>query len=447
MPFLPNTDSDRKEMLKEIGVESFEDLIKIIPEEIRLRKKLDLLPKLSEYEVVKMLEEYSNKNITASTHVCFMGGGSYDHFIPSVIGSLTDRSEFKTAYTPYQAEVSQGTLQAMYEFQSMICALTGMDVANASLYDGATALAEACQLSHAHNRKSEFLIAGTLNPNYKMVVDTACAGRKLVFKSFINEEGTCNLEELAANISDKTSAVIVQHPNAYGNLEDVYEIEKIAHSKGALLIVSVDPISLGILQAPGTYNADIVVAEGQPFGIPMSYGGPYLGLFATKQELVRKIPGRLSGVTVDSEGVQSYVLTLQTREQQIKREKATSNICTNQGLFMLTATIYLSLMGKEGIKEVAEQSFAKAHYFAEKVKQIPGFSLLNDKPFFREFLLMTPVAPAKIIEEAEKQGILGGIDTAKFPDCKLGLLVAFTEKRTVAEMDKYLDFLKQFASK
>jgi len=445
MPFLPNTDSDRKEMLNEIGVGSFEELISGIPEEIRLRKKLDLLPKLSEFEVIKLLDEYAGKNQSAGNNICFQGGGAYDHFVPSLIGMVTDRSEFKTAYTPYQAEVSQGTLQAMYEFQSMICALTGMGVANASLYDGATALAEACQLAHAHNRKNEFLIAGTLNPNYRMVIETAGAGRKLEFKTFIAEDGTCDLEGLAAAINDKTSAVIVQHPNVYGNLEDVYEIEKIAHSKGSLFIVSVDPMSLGIFEAPGSYNADIVVGEGQPLGIPLSYGGPYLGLFATKQEFVRKIPGRLSGVTVDSDGRKSYVLTLQTREQQIKREKATSNICTNQGLFMLVATVYMAIMGKQGIKEVAEQSFAKAHYFAEKVSQIPGFSLMNKKPFFREFLLLTPVPASKILEDAEKEGILGGIDSTRFKDCKEGLLLAFTEKRTKAEMDTYLNFLRKYS--
>ncbi len=384
-------------------------------------------------------------NKSASSHVCFMGGGSYDHFIPSLIGTIMDRSEFKTAYTPYQAEVSQGTLQVMYEFQSMICALTGMDVANASLYDGGTALAEACLMTNAHTRKTEFLVAGTINPNYKLVIESICAGRGFSFKYFTLEDGTCDLKSLAENISDNTAGVIVQHPNAYGNLEDVFEIEKITHSRKALYIVSVDPMSLGILATPASYNADIVVGEGQPLGIPMSFGGPYLGIFATKLELVRKIPGRLSGVTVDSEGRKCYVLTLQTREQQIKREKATSNICTNQGLFMLSATIYMSLMGKEGIKEAAEQSFAKAHYFAEKVAQLPGYKLISNQAFFREFLLLTPVNPSIILEEAEKQGILGGIDTIRFPECKHGILIAFTEKRSKEEMDKYLQILSKFA--
>ena len=445
MSFVPNTDNERKQMLDQIGVSSFDELINVIPKEVRLKKDLNLPPRLSELEVIKLLQDMSDKNITSEKFACFMGGGAYDHFIPAMVGAVLERPEFKTAYTPYQAEVSQGTLQAMYEFQSMICQLTGMDIANASLYDGGTALAESCLMSNAHNRRKEFVIAGSLNPNYRKVLNTVCSGRELTFKEAKAKDGTCDLELLKSMVSKDTSAVIVQHPNPYGNLENVTEIEKIAHACGCLYIVSVDPMSLGILEPPCTYNADIVVGEGQPLGIPLSYGGPYLGLFAAKQELLRKIPGRLSGVTEDSDGNRGFVLTLQTREQQIKREKATSNICTNQGLFMLAATVYMATMGKQGIKEVAEQSFHKAHYLAAKIKEIPGFSLLNDKPFFREFLVKAPVDNKVILDAAQKTGILGGIDTTRFPECEAGLLIAVTEKRTKEEMDKYVEVLKQFA--
>lgn len=445
MAFVPNTDQERKEMLEAIGVQSFDELIAAIPENIRLKKDLDLPPRLSEYEVVKLMDSYARKNITAATHTCFMGGGAYDHFIPSIVGSITERPEFKTAYTPYQAEVSQGTLQAMYEFQSMIAALTGMDVANASMYDGGSALAEACFLANAHNRRTEFLYAGTINPHYREVVATLTPGREYTFKEFKNADGTCNHSELAASVSDKTAAVIVQQPNAYGNIEDIAEIEKIAHAHKALLIVIVNPISLGLLEAPGKYNADIVVGEGQSLGISLNFGGPYLGLFACKNEFVRKIPGRLSGITEDQDGRRGFVLTLQTREQQIKREKATSNICTNQGLFMLAATVYMATMGKEGIKEVATQSMQKAHYLAAEINKIPGFKLFNDKPFFNEFMVETPVPAAQIIEEGVKAGFLPGIDTSRFPECIQGMLVAVTEKRTREEMDAYVEFLKKFS--
>lgn len=445
MAFVPNTDSERSEMLERIGVSSFEELINSVPEEIRLKQPLNMQNRLSELEVIQLMKSYAKRNVSTSTHTCFAGGGAYDHFIPSVVDMVLQRSEFKTAYTPYQAEVSQGTLQAMYEFQSMITALTGMDVSNASLYDGGTALAEACLMSNAHNKKTEFLIAGTINPFNLEVIKTLCSGRNLTFKTFILEDGTADLEALKNSINSDTSAVIVQHPNFYGNLENIEEIEKITHSTKALLIASSCPFSMGILKTPGEYNADIMVGEGQPLGIPLSFGGPYLGIFATKNEFVRKIPGRLSGESVDLDGKRCYVLTLQTREQQIKREKATSNICTNQGLFMLAATVYMETMGKSGIKEVAEQSHKKASYLASKIKEIPGFELLNDKPFFREFLVKTPVDPKQIIDEAIAEGFLPGINTSRFDGYIPGLLVAVTEKRNIEEIDSFINFLKRYS--
>lgn len=445
MSFVPHTEQDKKEMLEKIGANSFEDLIKIIPEEVRLKRDLNIPPALSEYEVFKLLDSYAKMNKDCTNYVCFAGGGAYNHFIPTLVFSVLESPEFKTAYTPYQAEVSQGTLQAMYEFQSMICALTGMDVSNASMYDGGTALAEACFMANAHNRKKKFVIAGSLNPNLKKVMESECAGKEYEYIYIENEEGLCDTQALRKAVNNEVSAVIVQHPNPYGNLEDVFEIGKIAHENGCLYIAVVDPISLGILEAPNKYKADIVVGEGQCLGIPLSYGGPYLGIFATTNELIRKIPGRISGVTEDTEGARGFVLTLQTREQQIKREKATSNICSNQGLFMLAATVYMATMGKEGIKEVAEKSFQKAHYLATEIQKIKGFELLNNKPFFKEFLVKTPVPPKDIIEEGLKNNIIAGIDAGKFSDCRQGLLIAVTEVKTKEEMDRLLDVLRKFS--
>lgn len=445
MAYVPNTDADRKKMLDKIGVNNFEDLLTNIPDELKLKDKLNLLPQLSEYEVLKTLREYSNLNTTAHTHKCFLGAGAYDHYVPAIVSAVLQRPEFKTAYTPYQAEVSQGTLQAMYEFQSLICQLTGMEVSNASLYDGASSLAEACLMANAQNKKKEVLIAGSLHPLYKEVTETITVGRELTFKTFANDDGTADIDALKNNISANTTAVVVQHPNFYGTLEDVYEIEKIVHETKALFIVVAPAMSLGLIDPPGNYNADVVVSEGQSLGIPMSFGGPYLGIFACKQKYVRKLPGRIAGVTKDEDGNRAYVLTLQTREQQIKREKATSNICTNQGLFMLASTVYMETMGKQGIREVAEQSFYRAHYLAEKIEAIPGFKLAVNKPFFNEFLVDTPVPAAEIVEESKKNGFLGGFDTSRFAGSKPGLLIAVTEKRTKEEIDEFVEFLKNFA--
>ncbi|MGE5479474.1 MAG: aminomethyl-transferring glycine dehydrogenase subunit GcvPA [Chloroflexota bacterium] len=445
MAFVPHTEEERKEMLASIGVASFDELISNIPEEIRLKGDLNIAPKLSEYEVTKLLTEYAARNKSADRFACFMGGGAYDHFVPSIVGSVLERPEFKTAYTPYQAEVSQGTLQAMYEFQSMICALTGMDISNASMYDGGSALAEACLMANAYTRKTEILIAGTIQPFFRQVMDTVTVGRKLEFRTFIGEDGRADLEALRAAISDKTAAVVVQTPNAYGNLEDVRSIEQICHTQKALFIVAVNPLSLGAIEAPANYNADVVVGEGQPLGIPLSYGGPYLGFFACKKEFVRVLPGRICGVTEDEEGKRGFVLTLQTREQQIKREKATSNICTNQGLFMLAATVYMETMGKEGVAEASGQCLQKAHYLAKRISEIPGFKLMNDKPFFNEFLVETPVPAVEIIRKGTEKGILPGVDTSYWPEMKQGLLVAVTEKRTKEEMDALVEILKEFS--
>lgn len=445
MTFIPTTDIEKQKMLNTIGVDSIDDLLSHIPLEVKLTKPLNLPKTLSEFEVMKLLREYSKKNITSDTHICFLGGGAYDHFIPSIVGAVLNKPEFKTAYTPYQAEVSQGTLQAMYEFQSMVCELTGMDVSNASLYDAGSGLAEACFLAAAHTNKKEFLVAGKINPNYISAAKTITAGREYIFKEFVNSDGTADLTALSNAMTDNVAGVIVQTPNFLGTIEDVYEIEKIAHSKKALFIVAVNPISLGLIEPPGKYNADVVIGEGQPLGIAMNFGGPYLGLFACKQELVRKIPGRLAGVTEDQDGKRCFVLTLQTREQQIKREKATSNICTNQGLFMLAATVYMETMGKQGIMDVAEQCFRKAHYMAEEIAKINGFELVNDKPFFNEFAVTTPVNVKEITTKALEAGFIAGLDITNHNNNKPTLLIALTEKRTKEQMDSFINFLKSFA--
>ncbi len=449
MPFIPNSDEDRKQMLETIGVNNFDELVGCIPKSVKFNGELDLLPQLSEYEVEKLLKKYASKNISTDSHICFMGGGAYDRFIPAIVPATMDRPEFRTAYTPYQAEVSQGTLQSMYEFQSMICELTKMEIANASLYDGASSLAEACLMANAENKKTEIVFAGTIHPNYIEVVKTICYGKGLTFKSVKNEEGLVDLDKLSKVVSDNTAAVVIQQPNFYGNLEEVYEVEKITHSiDKTLFIVVADITSLAIIDPPGNYNADVVVGEGQGLGIPLSYGGPYLGIFACKEKYIRKLPGRIAGMTVDQDGKKGFVLTLQTREQQIKREKATSNICTNQGLFMLAATVYMETMGREGLKEVAFNSYQNAHYLQNEICKIEGYSLASGNPFLYEFCVKTPVDPQIIIDEAVKNGFLAGINTKLTADKEMhGLLIAVTEKRNKDEMDSFVEFLNKFAKK
>lgn len=447
MPFIPNSEKDRELMLEKIGVKHFDELVASIPSSVRFKGDLNLYPQLSEYEVEKLMKKYAKKNISTDTHICFMGGGAYDRFIPSIVPATIDRPEFRTAYTPYQAEVSQGTLQVMYEFQSMICELTKMPIANASLYDGASSLAEACLMANAHNKLTDVIFVGTIHPNYIEVVKTICYGKGLNFKYVNNVDGAADLEKLKQEVDANTSAVIVQQPNFFGNLEDVYEIEKIAHTNTkTLFIVVADITSLSIIDPPGNYNADVVVGEGQGLGISLSFGGPYLGIFACKEEYLRKLPGRITGKTVDQDGKPGYVLTLQTREQQIKREKATSNICTNQGLFMLAATIYMETLGREGLKEVANNSYNNAHYLANEITKLNGFSLANNNPFVYEFCIKTPVEPQVIIDAAIENGFLAGIDTKIVGNEKMnGLLIAVTEKRDKEEMDAFVSFLSKFA--
>ncbi len=445
MPYYPNTDDDRQNMLESIGVKNFNELIKDIPEEIRLKGDLSIPAAMSELEVVRHLAGLAKKNVDTQAAVSFIGAGAYDHFIPSAIPALLSRSEFYTAYTPYQAEVSQGTLQSIYEYQTMICRLTGMDVSNASLYDAGSGLAEAALMSVAHTGRKKIVAAHPIHPLYLQVVRTYVHGQGFEIVEVPAKEGAADLEALGKAVDENTAAVMVQQPSFLGTLSDVFAVGEIAHAKGALYVVDASPISLGLLAAPGEYGADVVVGEGQSLGISQSFGGPFLGIFAVKEALIRRLPGRLAGVTVDADGKRGFVLTLQTREQQIRREKATSNICTNEGLMMLASTIYMSLMGKQGIREVAEQSGAKAHYLAEQIGKLPGFSLKYRQPFFNEFLVSTPVPVKEIVSAALKKNILAGVDIETLMPGEKGLLVAVTEKRTRAELDEFVGFLRTFA--
>lgn len=445
MRYLPNTPAQQKEMLRTIGAAGIEDLLAPIPAKARLSRPLTLPAALAEPDLVRHLRALGARNADADQYVCFLGGGAYDHYIPSPINHLISRGEFFTAYTPYQPEASQGTLRTIYEYQSLMAALTGMDVANASLYDGASALAEAALMAHAATEgRAELVLSRGVHPLWRQVVATYVAGPRLRIKDVPVGDGATDLAALKQAVSPKTAAVLVQSPNFFGCLEDVQAAADIAHAAGALLVVAVDPVSLGLLTPPGALGADIVVGEGQGLGIPFSYGGPNLGIFATRTALLRRMPGRLVGATVDRDGQRGFVLTLQTREQHIRREKATSNICTNVALCALMATIHLALLGPQGLRKVGELCLAKAHYAAEALGTIPGVRLKYRAPYFKEFVLELPRAPERVVKRLAKEKILAGIPLKSFDrslkDC---LLVAVTEQRTRAEIDAYVQALAQ----
>lgn len=445
MPFISNTDCDRKEMLEACGVQQFEDLIANIPAKFRKQAQFDLGKAFSELELSRFVDALSEKNITTDKVNSFLGAGIYDHFIPAAVHHIISRPEFLSAYTPYQAEVSQGTLQYIYEYQTMICELTGMDITNAGMYDGASAAAEAVLMAVRKTKKERALIPATLNPLYKSVIKTYTEGVGIELIEVGCKNGSIDLNDLEAKLDNDTACFVMQTPNFLGYLEDPFEIEKLVHAaKKALLIAVVDPVSLALVNAPSEYNADIVVGEGQSFGNPQSYGGPLFGFLATNNKLVRTMPGRLVGATTDTEGKIAYVLTMQAREQHIRRAKATSNICSNDALCMLAATVHLCLLGKEGLKEVATQTTAKAHYLAEKLNDIDGFELYSKNPFFREFALKTPVPAAEIVSVLHEKNIYPGIDMQKFGLDNV-LLIAVTEKKTKEQLDQLADALKDFA--
>jgi len=442
MPYISNTEKEREVMLKEIGVSSFDELISNIPEKFRLKELIDLNQPMSELEVSKKLFELTGKNSCTNKMNSFMGAGIYDHFIPAAVDAVISRPEFMTAYTPYQAEVSQGTLQAIYEYQTLICELTGMEISNAGMYDGASATAEAILMASRKTRKYRAIVAGNINPRYKEVIKTYTEGAEIELVYVDAENGVINPESIKALLDDKTSCVVVQTPNYFGNIEDCFAIDKIVHESKALFITVVDPISLAVMNSPVEYNADIVVGEGQALGNKQYYGGPLFGFLATKMELNRMMPGRIVGETVDTDGKRAYALTLQAREQHIRRDKATSNICSNEALCTLAATVYMCLMGKNGLNEVAVQSTSKAHYLAEKISQVKGFSLAFNQPFFKEFTVKTPVPAALIIEKLTAKNILAGVDLKETGDDNL-LLVAVTEKKSKADLDSFVKALME----
>ncbi len=438
MRYISNTPDQRREMLGTIGVSSVEDLLVRVPSDARLSRPLNLPGALAEPDLVRHLRRLAARNASADDYACFLGGGSYDHTIPSPIDHLISRGEFFTAYPPYQPEASQGTLRSIYEYQSMIAELTGMDVANASLYDGASSLAEAALMAHAATGRAGIVLSRGVNPLYRQVVETYCEGPRLKLRGVPLADGVTDGEALTKAVSATTAAVVLQHPNFFGCLEDVPAAAELAHAAGALLVVVADPVNLGLLEPPGALGADIVVGEGQGLGVPMSFGGPNLGVFAAKQALVRRLPGRLVGATVDLDGRRGFVLTLQTREQHIRREKATSNICTNVALCALMATIYLAIMGKGGLRRVGELALAKAHYAAVEFSKVPGVRLRFSAPFFKEFTLQLPRSPERVVRRLLKEKILAGLPLKaldrQYKDC---LLVAVTEKRTREEIDAY----------
>ncbi|NLY76686.1 MAG: aminomethyl-transferring glycine dehydrogenase subunit GcvPA [Tissierellia bacterium] len=442
--YIPNTPDDERQMLEAIGVSSIDELFKDIPENVKLNRELNLHPSMSELEVSRYLTKLAQKNKSINQMTCFLGAGAYDHYIPSIIGHITSKSEFYTSYTPYQPEVSQGTLRYIFEYQTLICNLTGMDVSNASLYDGGTAIAEAAFMAADITRRKQIIISKTVNPQYREILKTYAHLQNLEIVEVDEEGGVTNLEELREKLSDKTAAVIVQNPNFFGIIEDLKAIEEVTHSiKKTLLIASMNPISLGLLKKPSTLGVDIVVGEGQPLGVSLQFGGPYLGYIATKKEFMRKMPGRIVGETVDLDGNRGYVLTLQAREQHIRREKATSNICSNQGLNTLAAVVYLVSLGKKGLREVAIQSAQKAHYAFKQITKSGKYKPLFDKPFFMEFAVTSDLAPDKVSKALLDEDILGGYALEKdYPQYKNGILYAVTEKRTKEEIDKLSSVLE-----
>jgi glycine dehydrogenase subunit 1 len=439
-----NTPDDQKAMLEKIGAASIEDLFQSIPAGLRLKRPLNVPPALSEIELQQHLSDLARRNRAAGDAVCFLGGGSYDHFIPAVVDAVAGRSEFYTAYTPYQAEASQGSLQAFYEFQTLICQLTGLDVANASLYDGGSAVAEAVLMAQGVTpKRHQVLVAGSVHPEYRRNLTTYLANLEAKATVLPTPHGFLDPADLKKAIDDQTLCVVVQHPNFFGCLEEVDDLAAAARARGALFIVSFDPISLGLLKRPGQYGADIAVGEGQSLGTPMGYGGPYLGLLACREEFVRKMPGRLVGQTVDRHGRRCWALTLQTREQHIRREKATSNICTNQGLFALRAAVYLAALGPQGLRETAELCTRKAHYAAAQLTKVDGVRLRFDRPFFKEFTLQVKRPVPALLADLLRQGFHAGLPLAGwsqkegwYPELHDCFSVAVTEKRTKAEIDR-----------
>lgn len=446
--FTPHTSREIEEMLKEIGVKTTDELFNQVPERHRF-PELDLPEGLTEIEIAAELKEIASANASTDDFISFLGAGAYDHYIPAAVDMLLRRGEFYTAYTPYQPEISQGTLQAIFEFQSLMTELTGMDVSNASHYDGATAAAEAANLAFHffRGKRKKILVSRSVNPQYREVIRTYMQGQDEVIVTGDEDHLgiSSDMSAFIENIDQNTAIVIVQYPDFFGRVIDYTKLIEISHARGALVAFVINPTALGLLKPPGAFDADIAVGDGQPLGIPLSFGGPYLGIFTTKEKYVRKLAGRLVGETVDTEGQRAYVLTLTAREQHIRREKSTSNICTNQGLMALAATIYLSLLGKHGFKHVANLCYQKAHYAAETISGLNDYELaFPNTPFFHEFVIKTPKPVSEINLHLQNHWIFGGFDLSQvYPELENHMMVAVTEKISKEDIDDFVTALEE----
>ncbi len=433
--YLPMTEKDQQEMMEAVGINSVEELFSDIPKEVRYKGNLKIEEALDETSLVKEMQRLANRNINMKDYTSFLGAGVYEHYIPSIVNHVISRSEFYTAYTPYQPEISQGELQAIFEFQTMIAELTGMDLANSSMYDGPTALAEAGMMSAGHTKKKTILVSETVHPEAREVLVSNAKGQGIDVVEVREKNGVTDIGHLKELYNKEVASVIVQYPNFLGNVEDLKAIEEIAHQEKALFVVSSNPVSLGVLESPGAFGADVVIGDAQPFGIPTQLGGPHCGYFATTKKLMRKVPGRLVGQTTDDKGQRGFVLTLQAREQHIRRDKATSNICSNQALNALGASVAMTALGKSGVKEMARQNIQKAHYAKEKLVEA-GVEVINGTPFFNEFAVKLPKPVSEVNDELLNEGVIGGFDLARhYPQKENQMLLAFTELRTKEEID------------
>ncbi|SFS59115.1 aminomethyl-transferring glycine dehydrogenase subunit GcvPA [Marininema halotolerans] len=435
--YLPMTEEDRREMLSVLGIDSVDELFEDIPEGIRFKGRLAVPEPLSEPALTKHMGRMAQKNASFDHYASFLGAGAYEHYVPSVVNHVISRSEFYTAYTPYQPEISQGELQAIFEFQTMICELTGMDVANSSMYDGPTALAEAAGVASAVSGKNKILVSKAVHPEARQILAVQAKGLGLEVIEIPCREGVTDLDRLKETADSDTAGVIIQSPNFYGNIEDLSQIEPIAHQHKGIFIVSANPVSLGLLTPPGDFGADIVVGDAQPFGIQAQFGGPHCGFFAVTRKLMRKVPGRIVGQTVDEEGIRGFVLTLQAREQHIRREKATSNICSNQALNALAAAVHMTALGKGGLQKLARLNFSKAHYAKEQLIQLPGVEPLFDQPFFNEFAVKLSKPIHEVNRALLQKRMIGGYDLGRDDErLKGATLIAVTEMRTKEDIDE-----------
>ncbi|WP_160721639.1 aminomethyl-transferring glycine dehydrogenase subunit GcvPA [Bacillus sp. USDA818B3_A] len=433
--YLPMTEQDKKAMLETIGVSSIDQLFSDIPEQVRFKGEYNIKPAKSEVSLLKELFHLADQNADLKRNVCFLGAGVYDHYIPVIVDHVISRSEFYTAYTPYQPEISQGELQAIFEFQTMICELTGMDVANSSMYDGGTALAEAAMLSAGHTKRKKIVVSDAVHPEYREVLKTYAKGQNLEVLEAPIKDGVTDVDTLKSLVTEEIAAVIIQYPNFFGRIEPLKEIEAIIHASKGLFVVNSNPLSLGVLTPPGKLGADIVTGDAQPFGIPTAFGGPHCGYFAVTNKLMRKVPGRLVGQTVDDQGRRGFVLTLQAREQHIRREKATSNICSNQALNALAASVAMTALGKKGVREMAAANLQKAHYAKHSFKKA-GFEVVYEGFAFNEFVVKLE-KPVKVINQLLlEKGIIGGYDLGRdYSGLSNHMLIAVTEQRTKEEID------------